>query len=88
VLIINKNILKKLKAISHEERLNILKTLIKEPTCVCELNKNSNYSQPNLSKHLKILKDADIIDYKKEGNKVIYFIIDKKIIEVLKILSI
>ena len=50
-----------LKAMGHPIRLKIVKFLLDKPHCVCELKENLDFSQPNLSQHLKILKEAGII---------------------------
>ncbi|SHK00836.1 transcriptional regulator, ArsR family [Anaerobranca californiensis DSM 14826] len=71
------------KALAHPIRLKILEKLAKGPLCVCELNEDIEFSQGNLSQHLKILKDAYIIDNRKEGLKVFYFIRDEKVLAVM-----
>jgi ArsR family transcriptional regulator len=55
--------------------------------CVCELNEMSEYSQSNISQHLKILRDADLIYPEKDGNKVNYYLADKKIIDLIKTIN-
>jgi ArsR family transcriptional regulator len=55
--------------------------------CVCELNEMSDYSQSNISQHLKILRDADLIYPEKDGNKVNYYLADKKIIDLIKAIN-
>lgn len=42
--------------------------------CVCELTEALKVSQSSVSKHLGILKKAGIIDSKKEGLNVYYFL--------------
>ena len=56
-----------LKAMGHPIRLKIVKFLLDKPHCVCELKENLEFSQPNLSQHLKILKEAGIIESEKVG---------------------
>lgn len=55
--------------------------------CVCELNEMSEYSQSNISQHLKILRDADLIYPEKDGNKVNYYLADRKIIDLIKTIT-
>ena len=76
-----------LKAISNPVRLKILRFLCKKPSCVTLTNDTIKISQPNLSQHLKVLKDAGIINSKKDKNRRCYYIVDpdslKKLIELL-----
>jgi ArsR family transcriptional regulator len=67
-----KNIIKILKATSDENRLRILKILEKRELCVCELQVLLGLSQPAVSHHLKVLYNAGLIDYSKEGLFVNY----------------
>ena len=78
-----KNINKTLKAISSPIRIMILRYLCKGPSCVTLTNKEINISQPNLSQHLKVLKDANLINSQKKMNKRCYFIINLKEVQTL-----
>ena len=46
--------------------------------CVCELQGALQISQPSVSKSLKILEEAGLVDYKKEGLWVNYYLADGK----------
>ena len=72
-----------LKILAHPTRLKILKYLSKEPNCVCNLLKKINVSQPNLSQHLAILRNTGFIKDKKQGNMVIYHLIESPIIKTI-----
>lgn len=74
-----------LRAIAHPVRIKIIKKLYKNPACVCNLNEDINYSQANLSKHLRILKNANIVECKKEGMYRYYKLTDEKIIKIIKL---
>lgn len=71
------------KALAHPTRLELVKKLSKSNRCVCELFDESESSQPNISQHLKILRDADIVSYKKESNKLIYSIKHLEVLEII-----
>jgi len=75
------------KALSHPIRLKIIKDLSQGPKCVCELNEDVEYSQSNLSQHLRILRDSDILVCVKEGSKIIYSIRNTEIIDAIKIIE-
>lgn len=67
------------KALAHPVRLNIVKKLTEQKLCVCELNNDIDFSQSNLSQHLKILKEARIVKSEKDGLRVTYSIYDDDI---------
>lgn len=68
-----------LKIISEENRLRILCLLQKGELCVCEIWQCLGLSQNLVSHHLKILKDAELIDSEKDKQKVIYFLNKKNL---------
>jgi ArsR family transcriptional regulator len=55
------------KALSDETRLRILKLLEEGELCVCDLTAALEMTQPNISFHLGILKEAGLIKDRKEG---------------------
>jgi len=73
------------KALAHPIRIKIVRTLRDGPLCVCTLNENVDFSQSNLSQHLKILKDAGILKSEKEGIRILYSIKDDEVKNVLDI---
>jgi len=62
------------KALSDETRLRILHLFIKsgEELCVCELTDSLEVTQYNVSRHLKVLATAGLLEREKEGRWV-YF---------------
>lgn len=60
------------KALGHPVRFKIIKFLCNGPKCVCKLNEEFQYSQANLSQHLRILKDAGLVKNEKVGLEVHY----------------
>lgn len=73
------------KALAHPIRLKIVKSLMNGPLCVCVLNENVEFSQSNLSQHLKILKEAGILKSEKDGVKILYSIKHDEIKDLLEI---
>jgi len=55
------------KALSDETRLRILKLLEEGELCVCDLTAALEMTQPNISFHLGILREAGLIKDRKEG---------------------
>lgn len=70
---------KKLKVIGHPLRMKILILIEGKSACVGDLWQCLNTSQPSISQHLAILKDAGIVTSQVDGNKRIYKIIDESI---------
>lgn len=64
--------LKVMKALSDKNRVKIVKMLQRRQMCVCEIQKALEISQPSVSKHLKILENADIVISHKDGIWVNY----------------
>ena len=60
-----KSFVKVMKAFSDPNRVKIIKLLQQKSMCVCELQGALNLAQPTVSKHLKILEEAGLVDYKK-----------------------
>jgi len=63
------------KALSDETRLKILKLLEKGELCVCDIVSAFNTSQPKISFHLSILKEAGLITDRKQGKWSHYSIV-------------
>ena len=61
-------------ALSDETRLEILEKLRGGEQCVCELTDTLAAAQSRLSFHLKVLKDAGLIQDRPEGRWVYYAI--------------
>lgn len=72
------------KALGHPLRLKILKKLVDGELCVCKLVDDTQFTQANLSQHLKILSNAGLIIKRKEGNYSHYRISDNEAISLLK----
>jgi ArsR family transcriptional regulator len=60
------------KALGDRNRLKIVNMLTQRPMCVCEINNTLPLSQSTVSGHLKVLKEAEIVDDTKDGLWVVY----------------
>ena len=60
--------------LSDKNRLRILKLLEYKPMCVCELTHVLGIRQPSVSRHLRKLKEANLIDSRQDGLWSEYFI--------------
>ena len=59
------------KALADPTRLKILEFVQNGEKCICEIIPVTGKSQPNVSQHLKVLKNAGLIDERKDGARVI-----------------
>jgi len=76
-----------LKAMSHPLRLKILCVLGSNSICVQEIVEQVGTSQSNISQHLAILREKNILGSKKEANRVYYFIDDARMLKLIKMMQ-
>lgn len=67
------------KVLSEPVRIQILQSLYDQRGSVGEITRAVGSTQPNVSKHLKILQDAGLVTRKPEGNTVYYSIADESV---------
>ncbi len=70
----NKQITVIFKALSDENRVQIIRLLQNGERCACELLEEMHLSQPTLSHHMKILCDSGLVSGRKEGKWMHYAI--------------
>jgi len=61
-----------LQALSDPTRRKILELLKKKDMSVTEINKYFDITMPSLSHHLSVLKQADLISYRRQKQELIY----------------
>lgn len=75
-----------IKAMSHPLRLKILCVLGNRSVSVQEIVEQVGTSQSNISQHLSILREKNILGSKKEANRVFYFIDDDRMLKLIKMM--
>jgi len=75
-----------LKAMSHPLRLKILCVLGDKAFSVQDIVEQVGTSQSNISQHLAILRDKGILEFKKDANRVFYYIDDKRVIHLIEMM--
>lgn len=60
------------KAIAHPLRIAIIDFLKDGEQCVCDIAEHVGSERSNVSRHLSVMVNAGVLDYRKEGLKVIY----------------
>lgn len=68
--------IKVMKALSDPNRVKMIKLLQRKVMCVCEIQEALGLAQSTASKHLKLLEDAGLITFSKEGLWVNYRLAD------------
>ena len=66
-----------LKALGEESRLRILRLLFKEQLGVNEISQRLKASQYNVSKHLRIMREAGLLEVEKQGKQRLYTVASK-----------
>jgi DNA-binding transcriptional ArsR family regulator len=81
--------LKKLQVIfqtlSDYNRLGIIRFICEKETSVGEIVKATKLSQPLVSHHLRVLKENGILETKRNGAFIFYYIRDKKILDAINL---
>ena len=72
------------KAISDPTRLKILYALSIKELCVCELSSALDVSQSAISHQLRVLRDKNMVKYKKEGKMARYYLSDEHVLNLIK----
>jgi len=61
-----------MKALSDPNRVRVLKLLQEGELCVCEIQNVLGLAQSTVSKHMKILEDAGLVNREREGTWILY----------------
>ena len=72
-----------LKANAHPLRLKILCVLGDQEACVQEIVEAVGTSQSNISQHLAILREKDVLLTRKDANRVYYRVGDARILQLI-----
>ena len=65
-----------LRALGEDTRVRIVGLLIDEPLDVGEISRRLGVSQYNVSKHLRILREAGLLEVEKNGRRRLYALPD------------
>ena len=73
------------RVLAQPLRLQILQHLEDGESSVTAVTNAVNSTQPNVSKHLKILQDEGLVAKRQEGNTVYYKIADQSVFELCEV---
>jgi ArsR family transcriptional regulator, arsenate/arsenite/antimonite-responsive transcriptional repressor len=75
-----RNLMAVLKALADENRVRILMALRPEELCVCQIVELLGLAPSTVSKHMAILKQARLVDSRKEGRWMFYRLTDRDVL--------
>ncbi len=67
------------KAFGDSTRMRILYVLFESEMCVCDIALLLNMTQSAISHQLKVLRQSKLVDFRKEGKTVFYFLADEHV---------
>ena len=76
-----------LKALGNEQRLLVLCNLLAGPLSVGELNERVELSQSALSQHLALLREAGLVDTRREAQTIYYSLPPGPVTRVMAVLQ-
>lgn len=74
-----------LKAIDQPARINILLEIGTREACVCHLEAVLGYRQAYISQHLMALRDAGILNTRREGRYIFYYLANERMLELIQV---
>ena len=74
------------QALADPTRIMLLYTLAEGPRNVGELATELKLSQPNVSRHLKVLRERGMAVATREGANVVYSLADKRVLKALDLM--
>lgn len=75
------------KALSDQNRLEIINILSCDEKCACEILENFDITQPTLSHHMKVLIDCGLVECRKRGTWNHYKLNSEKAKELMEFLQ-
>ena len=76
------------KTLSDQTRLKIVQSLIIEELCVCDLAEIVKVSISAVSHQLRILRDKNIVKYRRQGKMAYYSIVDEHINQIINLVQV
>jgi ArsR family transcriptional regulator len=75
------------KALAHPTRIAILEMLRRGEICVCEMSPELEASQANVSQHLAVLRDSNLVIARRDGTRMMYRVTDERVFRVLDLMG-
>ena len=72
-------------ALSHPKRLAIVELLLTGPKTVTEIAESLGVPQPVASQHLRVLRDAGLVEPERGGRRRIYRLTTERVVELCRL---
>ncbi|MDD4569190.1 MAG: metalloregulator ArsR/SmtB family transcription factor [Tepidanaerobacteraceae bacterium] len=72
------------KVLADETRVKIVYLLSKDELCVCDIATLLNSTVSNVSHHLRVLRTAHLVRFRREGKQVFYILDDDHVVHIIK----
>ncbi len=72
------------KVFGDSTRTRILAALFEHELCVCDICKVVNMTKSAVSHQLKVLRDANLVKFRKSGKEVFYSLADNHVVMIYK----
>src|ERR687884_1047402 len=77
-----------LKALAHPIRLGMMERLAQEPEiCACDLGDAFAVSQPTVSEHLRVLREAGLVRTRRDGTTICYAAVPEALAELSTVIA-
>lgn len=73
-------------ALADPKRILILYALNEKPRTVTEITEMYDFAQPTVSRHLRFLRDRNLVTSERQGNSVLYSLPDERVIQALDLM--
>ena len=81
-------LVRQLKALAHPIRLGMMEQLAQQPEiCACDLGDAFAVSQPTVSEHLRVLREAGLVRTRREGTTICYAAVPEALAEVGRVIG-
>ena len=81
-------VVRQLKALAHPIRLGMMEQLARQPEiCACDLGDAFAVSQPTVSEHLRVLREAGLVRTRRQGTTICYAAVPEALAELAAVIS-
>ena len=78
------NLAELFKVLADETRVKVVYLLSKEELCVCDIAALLNSTVSNISHHLRVLRTAHLVKFRREGKQVYYSLDDEHVVHIIR----
>ena len=71
------------KVFGDSTRIKILYVLLESEMCVCDIANLLNMTQSAISHQLRVLKQSQLVKFKREGKTILYSLADQHVVTIL-----